>query len=166
MPNSTANYTTCSIINEETNHRIYNRNIPSQPLQAYLNVRPVMTKYSLMPIVDPRRKIVVPMVQNPTYNVETVFNPGNREAPWSGYNVNEESILRNQIFALQKGSQKEYVPNSTSNLYQWTFENKNPVSQPHDLLFIEPKFNDFNPNQLNLGYSLFHNSTRAQLKEE
>jgi len=166
MLNATANPPTCSMINEQTNHRIYNRNIPSQPLQAYLDVRPVMTKYSIMPIVDPRAKVVVPMIQNPTYNVETVFNPGNREAPWSGYNANDESILRNQIFALQKGSQKEYVPNSTSNLYQWNFYDNNPVHQPHDLLFKEEKFPDFNPNKLNLGYSLFHNSTRAQLKEE
>lgn len=166
MLSTNINPPTCSMINEQTNHRIYDRNIPSKPLQPYLDVRPVMTKYSILPIVDPRRKCDVPMIQCPTFNVETTFNPGNRDAPWSGYSVNEESILRNQIFALQKGSQKEYVPNSTSNLYQWSFQTTNKVEQPHDLLFIEPKFNEFNPNKLNLGYSLFHNSTRAQLKEE
>jgi hypothetical protein len=166
MLNATANPPSCSTIRKETNNRIYDRNIPSKPLQAYLDVRPVMTKYSIMPIVDPRKKIVVPMIQNPTFNVETTFNPGNRESPWSGYSVNEESILRNQIFALQKCSQKEYVPNSTSNLYQWSFQNSNVIQQPHDLLFKEEKFCDFNPNKLNLGCSLFHNSTRAQLKEE
>ena len=40
-----------SQIHTQTNERIYNRNIPSQMLQPYLDVRPVMTKYSYFPIV-------------------------------------------------------------------------------------------------------------------
>ena len=35
--------------------RSYQRNVPSQPLQPYLDSRPVLTKYSIMPIVDPRK---------------------------------------------------------------------------------------------------------------
>ena len=35
-----------SIIRSQTNNRIYNRNIPSKLLQPYIDVRPVMTKYS------------------------------------------------------------------------------------------------------------------------
>ena len=42
---------------EEMNKKIYERNIPSNQLQPYLDVRPVMTKYSYLPIVDPRREI-------------------------------------------------------------------------------------------------------------
>ena len=38
-----------SQIHNQTNTRIYDRNIPSQVLQPYLNVRPVMTKYSFLP---------------------------------------------------------------------------------------------------------------------
>jgi len=153
------------MITNETNNRIYDRNIPSQPLQPYLDVRPVMTKYSIMPIVDPRRKINVPLTQTPTYNIQTTFNPGNTESPWSGFNVNQESILRNQIFALQKCSQKEYVPSSKSDLYEWSLKTSNPINQPHNLLFKEEKFCEFNPNPDKLGYALFHNSTRVQLKE-
>ena len=37
--------------------RSYERNMPSQPLQPYLDTRPVMTKYSILPIVDPRKQI-------------------------------------------------------------------------------------------------------------
>ena len=37
-----------SKMHEQTNTRIYDRNIPSQMLQPYLDVRPVMTKYSLI----------------------------------------------------------------------------------------------------------------------
>lgn len=57
------------------NQRIYDRNIPSQILQPYISVRPVMTKYSLMPIVDPRAPVKVPMEQLPIYNQEQIFNP-------------------------------------------------------------------------------------------
>ena len=35
---------------DTSNERIFNRNLSSQPLQPYLSVRPVMTKYSIMPI--------------------------------------------------------------------------------------------------------------------
>ena len=66
---------TCvSKIHEQTNTRIYDRNIPSQMLQPYLNVRPVMTKYSHFPIVDPRKELNVKLEQMPTYNSEAVFN--------------------------------------------------------------------------------------------
>jgi hypothetical protein len=84
-----------SKIHEQTNTRIYDRNIPSQLLQPYLDVRPVMTKYSYFPIVDPRRELDTKLMQMPTYNVHTIFNPGNTQSPWSGFasNVNVESEL-------------------------------------------------------------------------
>ena len=41
-----------SKIHEETNTRIYDRNIPSQMLQPYIDVRPVMTKYSYFPMFE------------------------------------------------------------------------------------------------------------------
>ena len=91
-----------SKIHEETNTRIYDRNIPSQMLQPYIDVRPVMTKYSYFPIVDPRKNNSVPLTVQPTFNPHKVFNPGNTTSPWSGFasNVNTESELRNQIYAL------------------------------------------------------------------
>ena len=38
---------------------------------------------------------------------------------------------------------------------------------PHDLLFSENSFNSFNPNpdDKSVGYNLFMNSTRTQLKD-
>lgn len=161
---TTATITTATITNE-TNNRIYNRNIPSQPLQPYLDVRPVMTKYSIMPIVDPRKENNVKLNKLPSYNVNNVFNPGNSQSPWSGYNVNNESILKNQIFALQKCSQSVYVPNSNSDLYKSSLKPSNDVKQSHDLLFQQYKFCDFNPNPENVGFGLFNNSTRNQLKD-
>ena len=87
-----------SKIHEQTNTRIYDRNLPSQMLQPYIDVRPVMTKYSFMPIVDPRKELNVKLQQMPTYNSSAIFNQGNTQSPWSGFasNINLESDLRNQ----------------------------------------------------------------------
>ena len=100
MNNSYSQSEECvSKIHQQTNTRIYDRNIPSQMLQPYLDVRPVMTKYSYFPIVDPRKEISVKLQQQPTFNTQTTFNPGNTQSPWSGFasNINTESELRNQI---------------------------------------------------------------------
>jgi len=157
-----------SKIHDATNSRIYNRNIPTQMLQPYLDVRPVMTKYSHFPIVDPRKELSVPLKQQPTYNVHNVFNPGNNMAPWSGFasNVNVESELRNQIYALQKCSQSVYVPNSNSDLYNYKFKTINNPN-PHELLFASESFGQFNPNPNSekIGNSIFLNSTRTQVKD-
>ncbi len=157
-----------SNIHEQTNTRIYDRNVPSQMLQPYLDVRPVMTKYSYFPIVDPRKTISTQMEQMPTYNVNKVFNPGNTFSPWSGFssNINLESELRNQVYALQKCSQSVYVPNSTSDLYDYKFKT---VAQPnpHELLFQSNNFSNFNPNPDDkiVGSSIFMNNTRVQVRD-
>ena len=159
-----------SQIHNQTNTRIYDRNIPSQVLQPYLNVRPVMTKYSFLPIVDPRKEIKTRLTQMPTYNTSQIFNPGNNTAPWSGFaaNVNLESELRSQVFALQKCSQAVYVPNSNSDLYKSHNVPAYRTNPPqHELLFRKEVFQDFNPNPdpKILGSGIFMNSTRTQVKE-
>ena len=159
-----------SKMHEQTNARIYNRNIPSQMLQPYLDVRPVMTKYSHFPIVDPRKELNVKLDQMPTYNSNAVFNPGNTQSPWSGFssNVNLESELRNQVFALQKCDQSVYVPSSNSDLYKYSYNSNNTnQSQTHSLLFQKDHFCDFNPNPDSklVGSGIFYNSTRTQVKE-
>lgn len=157
-----------SDIHKQTNTRIYDRNIPSQILQPYINVRPVMTKYSYFPIVDPRKQINVPLIQMPTYNIHQVFNPGNTQSPWSGFasNINTESELRNQVYALQKCSQSVYVPRSSSDLYTYKFQTQTKPN-PHELLFRNESFETFNPNpDSNIcGSSIFNNNTRCQVKD-
>jgi hypothetical protein len=154
----------------EINENMYKRNIPSQPLQPYLNARPVMTKYSRLPIVDPRKLPTVPMEQLPIYNTSQVFNPGNNTATWSGYasNINVESDLKGQIFALQKCTQSVYVPNSNSDLYQYGFQ-PSPEFQkeiPYTDLYTSYQFEQFNPNPENIGVkNKFFNATRQQLKD-
>ena len=158
-----------SQIHHQTNTRIYDRNLPSQMLQPYLDVRPVMTKYSYFPIVDPRKELNVKLTQQPTYNVNKVFNPGNAQSPWSGFssNINIESELRNQIYALQKCSQSVYVPNSTSDLYQDQIRPNNNNNLEHSLLFQNEQFCNFDPNPNNkiVGSGIFYNSTRTQVRD-
>jgi hypothetical protein len=155
-------------IHNQTNMRIYNRNIPGQQLQPYLDVRPVMTKYSYLPIVDPRKELTVNFQQISTFNPHNTFNPGNTKSPWSGFasNINTESELRNQIYAIQKCSKSVYVPSSESDLYNYSINPTND-SQSHSLLFNTEKFKDFNPNpdNKNIGTSIFMNSTRVQVKD-
>lgn len=168
MNNSNQSQESISKIHQQTNARISDRNIPSQMLQPYLDVRPVMTKYSYLPIVDPRKANTVPLTVQPTFSTRAVFNPGNSESPWSGFasNVNVESELRNQIYALQKCSQAVYVPSSNSDLYNYGFT-PNTSSQSHTLLFQKDHFNSFNPNPdaKIVGSDMFFNSTRVQVRD-
>jgi hypothetical protein len=105
---------------EQLSQRMAERNIPSAPLQPQFSIRPVSTKYDMMPIFDRRPKAKVPIKRQPTYDVGTTFNPGSSQAPWSGFasNINKESQLRNQFFALQRCEQPNYVPSTTSDMYQ------------------------------------------------
>ena len=158
-------YECSSKIHETTNERIYNRNIPSSALQPYLDVRSVMTKYSILPIVDARTKSNVPLIQRDIYSPGKVFNPGNARAPWSGFAsaINTESELRNQVYALQSCSQAVYVPSSKSDLYMERLHPK-PVQGIDRLLFKEEKFQPFNPNTENIGNALFNNYTRQEIR--
>jgi hypothetical protein len=110
----------------------------------------------------------VPLTVQPTFNPHKVFNPGNTTSPWSGFasNVNTESELRNQIYALQKCSQSVYVPSSKSDLYNYGFTPK-PTPQSHSLLFEKDSFSQFNPNpdSKTVGSEMFFNSTRVQVRD-
>ena len=151
------------------NIRAYSRNIPSSQLQPYLDARAVSTKYALMPIVDLRTPIQTPLTQQATFNTRNTFNPGNDFGPWSGFasNVNKESDLRGQINALQECSQAFYVPGSNSDLYKYGWQQNHSISQPFPDLFKNEQFNSFNPNPNSdtIGYGLFNNATRQQVKD-
>lgn len=151
--------------NQQLNERISSRNIPSSQLQMQFSSRPVSTKYATMPIVNPRTKAKVPINIQPTYQTTQVFNPGS-SAPWAGFptKIDDESKLRNQFFALQKCEQSEYVPSSTSDLYEVAVTSR-PVAQPHPGLFETDDLAPFNTNPCNLGKNLLYNHTRQQVKD-
>lgn len=150
---------------EELSRRMYARNIPSAPLQPQLDARPVLSKYTIMPILDQRKPATVPLSNYPVYNPAHVFNPGSAVAPWSGYAtaVNVESTLRNQFFALQKCEQSEYVPSSKSDLYNVRIDSRQ-IPQTHPLLFKTEKFAPMNPDCFHLANQVFNNSTRTEIK--
>jgi hypothetical protein len=151
---------------DQLNDRLYKRNIPSATLQPAFSLRPVSTKYENMGIFDRRPQSNVHIKRQPTFNLQNTFNPGNSTAPWSGYatNINEESKMRNQFFALQKCEQSNWVPSSTSDLYNVDVVGRQE-KQTHPYLFKEENYEQFNPNTQQLGYHLWNNHTRQQLKQ-
>jgi hypothetical protein len=151
-------------INERTNLR----NLPSKSMQPYFDSKPVNTKYNVFPIVDIRKNSSIPIINYGSFNIEETFNPGTSMAPWSGFssNINTESILRNQIYSLQKCSQSIYIPKSKSDLYEVHWQQNKMYEQPFPNLFKNETFdiNNPNPNSDKIGFSMFNNATRQQNK--
>tara|TARA_Y100001980_G_C14499386_1_gene275519 strand:+ start:504 stop:1013 length:510 start_codon:yes stop_codon:yes gene_type:complete len=150
------------------NRDLYMRNIPSADIDPNLDPRPVSTKYSTLPIIDHRKETTVPIINQGGYNSEKIFYPGTTKPHYSGFsrNIDKESTLRNQFFALQAADQAKYIPSSASDLYvnpinfQTTTENLE-----EKLVFRKEEFEDFNPNpSIIIGNNIFNNSTRVQLK--
>jgi hypothetical protein len=154
--------------NESINNNIFSRNIPSQMLETSFGPRSVNTKYSKFPILDHKKETDVPIKAYETYNTETTFYPGDRKPHFCGFstNIDKESSLRNQFFALQSADQAKYIPSTTSDLYQNNVDFIN-INRNLDgsAMFRQESFNDYNPNISNMiGSSIFNNSTRVQLK--
>ena len=77
---------------EDLNKRVRNRTFPSQMLQSTFSPRPVPTRYVKMPAIDCKKKTNVFIKKHPTYSSYNVFNPGNAQAPWSGWELDTESF--------------------------------------------------------------------------
>ena len=151
---------------QELSDRLWRRNTTTAPIKMQYSVRPVPTKYVHMPVVDCRRPANVPCLQNPIYNMQTMFTPSN-SLPFSGYqaNVDIETKLHDTIFPLQACPQAKFIPSTQSDLYQ----NQHLVAgrrevMTNPLLFKEPQFSSFNPNLCGTGYKLFNNFTRQQVR--
>ncbi len=156
--------------NDELNHRVLVRNEPDEPLPPNFTPRPTLTRYSLFPMLDARMPSSVSIQPNYNYSLSTNFTPPlMKVGPVSGFmnNVELESDLRNQKYALQKGNDKTtYVPSSNSDLYK-VYIPSSPSEQPHPGLFEEKFFSQSTHPNLqngNLGKDRFHNHTRVQNK--
>ena len=155
---------------EELNNRLSQRNIPSANLQPQFGIRAISTKYAMLPILDRRAHPTEPINNVPTYDPYATFNPGSATAPWSGFaaNINNESKLRNQFYALQRGcGQSTFIPATTSDMYQVNIPQpvQNTVEESFPYLFEKSSFENFNPCFTGGGANLFDNCTRYQLKE-
>ena len=156
---------------DELNERIFDRSEPQQPLAPNFDPRPVLTKYSRFPMLDNRMPANVPINENYDYSLEKTFTPPlMKVGPVSGFinNVEIESSLRNQDYALHKGNDKlVYVPSSKSDLYK-VYKPSAPSTQPHPGLFDRQVFSkQQHPNIVNnqnVGKDRFNNNTRTQLR--
>ena len=148
----------------ETNDRIYQRFVPSFQPQISLDVRPAQTKYTTMQINDERPHVNTPHDNRKLYNVNNDFLPVAYGAPANTFltNIDQESILRNQFFALQKCNQKEYVPSSNSDLYKVEVVGRKE-NNAHSLLFNQDSFKSSNSKLNFKDNKMFNNNTSIKL---
>ena len=100
------------------------------------------------------------------YDIKNTFYPGNSKPHFSGFcsNVDNESKLRNQFFALQKADQSQWFPSTNSDLYN------NYKDDYIKINFSNYNNQETNSNNINnsivnnLGKNYFNNNTRVQLK--
>ena len=126
------------------NDRIFSRNNPYFHQPPRYDPRSVGTKRTRFPII-------------------TSNNVCDKHSKKNGFNVDLETVLHNRQFALQRSELNEYVPSSTSTLYNDYIPNGVAVNNPHNLLNTSNISRNFNPNKYNLGKNTFHNYTRNQL---
>ena len=147
--------------------RMFDRNMPSVPLQMNYDPRPANTRYVLFPMLDCRRPATVPRERRPIYNPKLMFSPGST-LPFSGFQngINTESALKDIIFPLQTCAQAKYIPGTGSDLYDSSYLVKGapPVRMTNTLLFKEQEFAPFNPNTCDTGKKWFNNFTRYQIR--
>lgn len=156
------------------NNELYQRNVPSQPLEPYYSSSPQTTKFTRFPIISRPINATIPIKDYGVYNNKSTFYPAHSNAPWSGRisNIDKESNLKNQNYALQYDSLGTYIPSTNSDLYNINWSNKQNYSQElnsfftNSSLFTPQKHGSFNPNPNSdeVGYNLFNNSTRSQIK--
>ncbi len=137
-------------LHNQINTTLYNRNVPSHNLQPYLDVRPVATKYVVLPTGD--KRTTSQLIQQPTYFTNGVFNPGDA-APRSGFNVNLETDMRFRGF----------MPDSKSDLFKYNFKPNTIAVNSHPLLFKEERFTG---RILEKDSLLFNNITRERVEME
>jgi len=104
---------------DELNKRLETRFTPSAQLQPLFDVRSTATRYTHFKTFDEPKFVDTNTYTN--YSQENVFNPGDR-APVDYFfkSVDIESTLRSQFMALQKSNQAVYVPDTSSDLYNYS----------------------------------------------
>ena len=151
---------------EELNQRILSRLNPNRLLQSQFDIRAVPTRYVRMPMLDSVNPSSEPILRVPDYSVRQDFNPGNDKSPYAGYanDIDKESNLKRLFHPIQTCAQGVHIPNSESDLYNYSFTSSNQAKQPFPGLFKEEVFSPFNPNTCNLGTNVFYNHTQQQVK--
>lgn len=155
---------------DELNTRISSRFDCDVPLQPNFSVRPVPTKYARFPMIDRITLPKVGIIDRGSFTIESQFAPTQSRGPVDGFfsQVDSESSLRNQFFALQRAPQAEYIPRSDSDLYRVKMAAPSVIeTQPHPALFDKYRMDVLAPvrnDDPKVGYKTFFNDTRVQLR--
>jgi len=164
---------------DEINKRILARIMATGNSDVLLSPRPQPTLFTRpLQNIIPSPPCLTRVLKFNT-NTANSFHPCSKFGAWSRYtaNINTESELRNQTYALQNAPQSVYVPNSTSDLYNPnTTAEENNTNKPTELMkntsnlpgpsiANEHSYTTFPPIPVNLGNKLFNNHTRQQLKD-
>lgn len=152
MSERRANYLCNLERTEELNERLFDRNRPISYLNPVFEQRSQNTKYQKYPITKP--------IENESIKM-------GYKTKWTEFasNVNNESVLRNQLYPRSNSTSSQYIPASSSDLYnKQSIEEQNEI-QPFPHLFEQSKFNNTELGDLGkLGRYNFYNHTRQQLK--
>lgn len=139
---------------EELNQRLYDRNKTDTNPQMLFSPRPISIKYNDFPIIDHYNQSTVPMKSYTNYNIKDDYLPSSYISPWNGYNVSNETNLRNLNQKLSKCPQI-FMPKYT----QPHIAGRNEVN-PHPLLNNSVVMTPAQAQPQT--YQLFNNTTRAK----
>lgn len=157
------------------NSRIQDRQFSDTDLRPNYDPRPVSTRYSRFPIIDPVMNRNTNLKQYPSNitleknNKVPIFYSGSTNAPVLR-NIDLETKLRNQTTALQHGApQGMFVPSSNSDLYKTEIpQSSNLGEQPFPELFDQTKVQTKTVPTIqkytSIGNMEFFNHTRTQLR--
>lgn len=145
---------------QQINKKHYSHQVFPQPIEYKFNPRPEETRHVKFPALV--NKSAFNMVAP---NTQLAYVPNAQQGTFVGFssNIDDETILRNQTFALQKSDKAAYIPDSTSDLYVDSVKNIHGHPEKHQLLWDNyaplPSMR-YVANQI--GNDTFHNHTREQ----
>lgn len=145
---------------QQINRKSYAHQIIQQPIEYKFDPRPQETRHVKFPALV--NKSAFNMVSP---NTQLAYVPNAQQGTFVGFssNIDDETILRNQTFALQKSDKAAYIPDSNSDLYVESVQNRNGNPESHQLLWENyaplPSMRHVS-NQI--GNDTFYNHTREQ----
>jgi len=138
-------------INESMNEKLFDRNFPDKPIAPIFSPRPVSTRRQKMGIINQYESPMPQLHQN--YKVSNNMYTGTSKPPFQAYasHIDTESVLRGQVYALQRSDLASYIPSSASDLYKGM--NPKPKHTPHKELLPQHNSKELLP-QIEKGNAL------------
>ena len=151
------------------NYKILQRTMQFENIEALISHRPQSTLCTMpLETIIPHescRAIILNYEHTDITNSDT--NTCNTNGKWCKYvnNIDTESMLKNQVYALQHAPHTKYVPDSSSDLYKSnTIKTYNKNSKQCKRANPTNPTNPTNPNIESYIPTLFNQDTRQMLK--